>query len=489
MPSPSRWEWFMRWRPILIAMTIFVLSGLVALAKGRTQTLIVLQYLGRWTTPKADPPGPPRSPAAPRPPWDGLIALSLEEQGAIGLGIARVEPQVEPIALELLGTTEYDTSSLTRIRPRFDTLVNRVHVTLGEMVRKGAPLVDLYSAELAEAKSNFEEKAAQWEFDRLQLERHQALLKNRAISESTYLSSVTGEKKSRLASKLARDKLFVYGLTEREIERVKDEEGSEKARMTIRSPTDGIVISWDAVPGNLYDENDILLVIAPLDRLWVWGNVYERDLDKVRLGQPWRIRFPFLDREIRGKVDYIANRIDPGTRTVKIRTTIPNPGSELKSDMLVRGALEIPPVAGWTSVPRIAMVVAEGANHVFVRRPDEPERFERRAIRVVQERNDRVIVGDGLRGRRGRDERQRDPRADLRESGDAPGDGGGEDEGREDVPRSIRRRLELGAGPDRADRRGNPYRGVAIKGWASVSGGLFPLERLSATPGALALAL
>ena len=73
--------------------------------------------------------------------------------------------------------------------------------------------------------------------------------------------------------------------------------------MTIRSPTDGIVISWDAVPGNLYDENDTLMVIAPLDHLWVWGNVYERDLDKVRLGLPWKVRFPFLDREIQGQVD------------------------------------------------------------------------------------------------------------------------------------------------------------------------------------------
>ena len=121
------------------------------------------------------------------------------------------------------------------------------------------------------------------------------------------------------------------------------------------------------------------------------------------------------------------------TRTIKVRTTIPNPTGELKSDMLVPGALEIPPVAGWTSVPRIAMVVAEGANHVFVRRPDEPERFERRAIRVVQERNDRVIVGDGLQG----EEVVMNGSvilADLRESGDAPGDGGGEDEGREDVP-------------------------------------------------------
>ena len=397
MLDPLRRRWSMSWKSILAVLTIVVLAGLVAIARGRTQAILILEYLGRKPAPEARPPKPPPPPSPPREPWDELITLDRREQDAIGLKTARVEPQAEPIALALLGTTEYDTSSLTRIRPRFDTLVSKAHVNLGEMVRKGDRLVDLYSAELAEAKSNFEEKAAQWEFDRRQLERHQSLFKTNAIAESIYRASVTSETKGKLAYKLARDKLSVYGLTEEEIDRVKDEEGSEKAQMTIRSPTDGIVISWDAVPGNLYDENDILMVVAPLDHLWVWGNVYERDLDKVRLGLPWKVRFPFLDREIRGTVDYIANRIDPVTRTIKVRTTIPNPTGELKSDMLVRGILEIPPVAGRTVVPRIAMVVAEGANYVFVRRPEEPEKFERRAIRVVQERNDRVIVGDGLR--------------------------------------------------------------------------------------------
>ena len=92
---------------------------------------------------------------------------------------------------------------------------------------------------------------------------------------------------------VARDKLLVYGLTEEEVARVKDEVGAQKARMTFRSPASGIVISRDVVPGNIYDDDDTLLVIEPLDHLWVWGNVFESDLDLIKLGQSWEIEFPF----------------------------------------------------------------------------------------------------------------------------------------------------------------------------------------------------
>ena len=69
--------------------------------------------------------------------------------------------------------------------------------------------------------------------------------------------------------------------------------------MTRLSPVDGIVIKRDAVPGNLYDNNDVLMVIAPLDHLFVLVNVYEADQARVAMGQEMEIRFPYLDRTIR----------------------------------------------------------------------------------------------------------------------------------------------------------------------------------------------
>src|SRR6476660_2728157 len=87
----------------------------------------------------------------PPPPWDGLVTVEKNKQATIGLRVAPVLAQTEPLKLEPTGRTAYDDTTLTKIRPRFDTLVVQVHGKLGDAVHKGEPLVDLYSTELAQA--------------------------------------------------------------------------------------------------------------------------------------------------------------------------------------------------------------------------------------------------------------------------------------------------------------------------------------------------
>ena len=177
---------------------------------------------------------------------------------------------------------------------------------------------------------------------------------------------------------------------------------SDKARMTRLSPVDGIVIQRDAVPGNLYDNNDVLMVIAPLDHLFVWVNVYEADQARVAMGQEMEIRFPYLDKTLVGKVEYVANEVSKDTRAIQIRASIPNVDGKLKADMLVRATLKIPPEPGQTVIPRLAMVVMNGNEYAFVQK--EPrQRFQgRRAVRAAAARRRR----GARRPRRGQDRAQ-----------------------------------------------------------------------------------
>ena len=114
--------------------------------------------------------------------------------------------------------------------------------------------------------------------------------------------------------------------------------------MTMVSPIDGVVVERDVVSGNFYDQKDILLTLSPMDQLWVWGNVFESDQDKVHIGQKWEIVLPFTNEKFEGKVESIANGVDPETRTLRIRASIPNPGKTLKARMLVRAILQIAPL-------------------------------------------------------------------------------------------------------------------------------------------------
>jgi cobalt-zinc-cadmium efflux system membrane fusion protein len=347
--------------------------------------------------------------------WDGLVKLDFADAKNLGLLVVTVRPQTEPIKLELPGRTAYDPNSLNKVRPRFDTLVEKVLVELGQKVRKGQPLLNLFSTDLAAAKSDFQTAYVQWQHDLTLRELREKLFKTEAISAQALTDIRNDENKSRLTVTTARQKLLVFEVPEKEIDELvknlnpadlpdKDAIHSfnDKAKMTRLSPVDGIVTFRDVVPGNLYNTDNVLMVIAPLDHLIVELNVYEADQSQVKIGQHLEIHFPYLNRTILGTVHYVATEVSQESRAIKIKASIPNRSDELKADMLVKASLDIPPVDGQTVIPRSAVVVMNGHEYAFVRKSSssdskDVELFERRAIVIAEERSDHVVIASGAK--------------------------------------------------------------------------------------------
>ncbi len=155
-------------------------------------------------------PNPSRTRDRPGNPGTARLRLGPSQAKALGLDFATVRLQTEPTTLELLGTTEYDPNTLIKVRPRFDTLVSKVLVSVGQTVRKGDPLIELDSVALAEAKLAFEERTIQWEYDRRLLDRHRpCTASSRSPSGSTRRRSARSGRAGS-TPKVAREKLAVY---------------------------------------------------------------------------------------------------------------------------------------------------------------------------------------------------------------------------------------------------------------------------------------
>jgi RNA polymerase sigma factor (sigma-70 family) len=149
------------------------------------------------------------------------------------------------------------------IRVRFPSLVEKVHVKVGQAVKKGQPLIDLFGTELADAKSHYEIARLQWTRDRKVLDYKKPLADSNTLPKKELIDVENDEAQSRLKMKLAKDKLFLYGLTEPEIEIAGTEDGERRARLTFRSPVDGTIIQVGAERGKVYDIKSVLLTIDP----------------------------------------------------------------------------------------------------------------------------------------------------------------------------------------------------------------------------------
>ena len=104
-----------------------------------------------WLEPLSDPS---------KGPWNRILSLSDKEIRAIGLKTAVVKKQTEPTVLRLFGNTDYDPAYVTVVRTQFDSRVDKVLVDYGTIVKVDDPLLQLFSTDLAEAKSNYEASAS-----------------------------------------------------------------------------------------------------------------------------------------------------------------------------------------------------------------------------------------------------------------------------------------------------------------------------------------
>ena len=105
----------------------------------------------------------------------------------------------------------------------FKSRVELVRVALNEMVKKGAPLIDLYSKDLARAKSDYEIEHIQWVYDKKLLDARTPLVQSKAISEQLFEETKNIELKSRREYEVARDMLKVFGLNDDEVKAIESE--------------------------------------------------------------------------------------------------------------------------------------------------------------------------------------------------------------------------------------------------------------------------
>jgi len=141
-----------------------------------------------------------------------------------------------------------------------------------------------------------------------------------------------------------------------------------------------------------------LFVVTDLRTVWVIGDLYEKDFASIKVGSPATIAIPSRPGAIlSGRVAYIDPRVDPATRTAKVRVEVPNRGMELRLGMYV--TLDFRTGAGVQSivVPREAVQAVGDRNVVYVPVEGDDGRFAERPVKLGAVMGDSVQVLEGVK--------------------------------------------------------------------------------------------
>jgi cobalt-zinc-cadmium efflux system membrane fusion protein len=163
----------------------------------------------------------------------------------------------------------------------------------------------------------------------------------------------------------------------------------------IVSPFEGVIIDARIAPGEVAGEQTDLFQIADLSHVWVQAEVFEKDLARIRVGQPAFISVDtYPDQKFTGNVTYIGDILDPKTRTTKVRCEVANPGVRLKLDMFAKVALPTTFSRHSLAVPVAAIQQLEKQNVVFIK--TGATKFEMRKVQIGRTVNQITEITAGL---------------------------------------------------------------------------------------------
>ncbi|MDN5752442.1 MAG: efflux RND transporter periplasmic adaptor subunit [Nitrosospira sp.] len=164
--------------------------------------------------------------------------------------------------------------------------------------------------------------------------------------------------------------------------------------VTIDSTRNGIVIARNVIIGQVVQPADKLFGVADLSSVWVVGDVPEQIARNVKVGQHVNIHVPALgDAEFDGLIIFVADTVDPLTRTVMVRTLVENPQRSLKPDMLANMHIVDNPHKS-LAVPETAVVRERNQDYVFLSQGDN--RFLRVPVELGPEVGDVYPVLKGV---------------------------------------------------------------------------------------------
>lgn len=321
--------------------------------------------------PIANPANPAETPLAP-------VQLSPERLQSIGVKFGAVVRKPVDDELRETGNVAIDETRLYYVQTRFSGYVLNVFADAAyKYVRKGQPLFTIYSPEVAAAEREY------------LIARQNA----RQLSTST-IPGVAAGANSLLDTSL--DRLRQWDIPQSEIARL-ETSGQAQQHIEIDSPASGYITERHALPNLTVQPDTHLYTIADLSTVWVFAQVYQNDLGRIRVGEAAALTVDsYPGKTFSGRVDFIYPDIDMTTRTARVRLVFSNPNLLLTPGMFVNVALRVP--LGMQTVIPVDGVLQSGTREiVFV---DHGSGYlEPRQVQLGPEANGEYIVLNGLKPR------------------------------------------------------------------------------------------
>jgi cobalt-zinc-cadmium efflux system membrane fusion protein len=322
----------------------------------------------------------------------GLFTVPQDQMSHVQ--VVAAEKSKVPRVLRLTGAVAFNAFKTTPVFSAVGGPVQEILAEPGQRVHTGQTLLTVTSPDYSAARSAYMKARTAFQLADKNYERSKDLLEHKAIAERDLQQAESDRDQAQADMQSSEDALRALGIHDPEV--LIKEPPKTTGQIPVPAPAAGQIVERLVGPGQLLQAGATqCFTISDMSSVWVLVNVYQNDLAYVRIGDAVELTTDAYPDVFHGKISYIADALDPNTRTLQARIVTENPGEKLKKDMYVTATVRAGALANAITVPDAA-VLRDSENAPFVYVQQNQNQFARRLVKVGDSQNGRTLIQSGL---------------------------------------------------------------------------------------------
>ena len=290
--------------------------------------------------------------------------------------------------LKLSGEISFDDNKVVKLFPFSSGRVLEVKVSLGDKVRQGQALATIKSADVAGNYSDLSTAGNDLSIAKRAMDNQESLYKSGIASEREYMEAKENYNKALAAENKLKEQIAING----------GGHTTDNGVYTITAPISGYVVEKKINQGGFIrnDNTDNMFTIGDIKDVWVWANVYETDIARVKEGYKASITtLAYPDKIFTGVVDKVNEVLDPVTKVMKIRVRLANEGNMLKPEMFANIIIRNEERKKVIAIPETALINDNGKSFVVIYH--DKCTLEIKQVEVLQVTAGKAYISSGIK--------------------------------------------------------------------------------------------
>ena len=280
-----------------------------------------------------------------------------------------------------VGEVSFDENNVVRIYPIVSGTVEMVTVSLGDYVQRGQLLASLLSTDISVFQRDYNVAKAELEVAEKNMERAKELYSSGMLSDKDFSEAKKDYTNAKSDFEEKKQILELYGGSADRLD----------ATFRVMAPRSGFIVERNVNEGTQIrtDNNTAIFTISDLKTVWVWANVHESDMGKVRVGDNVAVKtIAYPDKTLTGTIKKIGTMLDPESRVIRVRIELGNEDGALKPEMFATVQITSQVTEKVIAVSEKSVVLEN--NNYYLMRETQANTFEK--IRLVIGRRSKGFV-------------------------------------------------------------------------------------------------